>query len=112
MDLQYFLFFSLDWLLNEDKEAIDIALRDIEDYLQTKEKMELKDERSCFEFDRNKFDRFNLKMIGIGSAAMAFSMLSGKVSIKNNVTKKFTFLAHSPGLSHFMPYSLLVVYFN
>ena len=96
MDLQYFLFFSLDWLLNEDKEAIDIALTDIEDYLQTKEKMELKDEQSCFEFDRNKFHRFNLKMIGIGSAAMAFSMLSGKGSFKNNVTKNLLFWPTPP----------------
>ena len=66
-------------------------MTDIEDYLQTKEKMELKDEQSCFEFDRTKFDRFNLKMIGIGSAAMAFSMLSGKGSFKNNVTNKIYF---------------------
>jgi hypothetical protein len=50
-------------------------LVEIEDYLQTKTKIEII-QNEQFRWTQ-KFDAFNVKMILIGSAAMAFSMLSG-----------------------------------
>ena len=71
------MFFSLNWILSDDKVSVEKSLDDIAEYLKQSKKI---DETGRSSWSR-KFDSFNLKMITIGSVAMAFSMLSGKTKM-------------------------------
>jgi len=71
----FFFVSSLNWIHSDDAVSVEKSLVEIEDYLQTKTKIETI-ENEQFRWAQ-KFDAFNVKMILIGSAAMAFSMLSG-----------------------------------
>ena len=71
----FFFVSSLNWIHSDDAVSVEKSLVEIEDYLQTKTKIEII-QNEQFRWTQ-KFDAFNVKMILIGSAAMAFSMLSG-----------------------------------
>ncbi len=73
----------MNWIHSDDAVSVEKSLVEIEDYLQTKTKIEFR--------WTQKFDAFNVKMILIGSAAMAFSMFSGNFLFGFIKIYEFTF---------------------